>query len=202
MALKHVKEAKREDIITIKVNDKVEKNSDVLVTLDSKVNDEIDELIDGNLRKVGITKDDIKRFCDDVGSFVEEQSYFTMHSLRKMGFNSKLDELGFEDYFYSNILAMDTRFAWQYVFGNIVLFSKTNQNDDTISKKSFLLYALSKHDSVDVDDFIADFLEEYGMEIPSRYEINRAIAGTEFYYDSIMDKVYRNKDIYYSELDD
>lgn len=154
------------------------------------------------LSKLGITKDDITQFCDVVENFVNEQSYFTMHSLREMGFKSKLDELGFDDYFYANILAMDPRFAWQYVFGNIVLFSKTNQNDDTISKKSFLLYALSKHDSVDVDDFIADFLEEYGMEIPSRYEINRAIAGTEFYYDSIMDKVYRNKDIYYSEFDD
>lgn len=154
------------------------------------------------LSKLGITKDDIKRFCDDVGSFVEEQSYFTMHSLRKMGFNSKLDELGFEDYFYSNILAMDTRFAWQYVFGNIVLFSKINQDDAIISKKSFLLYALSKYDSVDVEDFISDFSIEYGIEITSRYEINRAIVGTDFYYDSIMDKVYRNKEIYYSEFDD
>ena len=65
-----------------------------------------------------------------------------------------------------------------------------------------MLYTLSKYDSIEIDDFIADFLEEYGVEIPSRYEINRAIAGTEFYYDSIMDKVYRNKDIYYSEFDD
>lgn len=154
------------------------------------------------LSKLGITKDDITQFCDVVENFVNEQSYFTMHSLREMGFKSKLDELGFDDYFYANILAMDPRFAWQYVFGNIVLFSKTNQKDDNISKKSFLLYTLSKYDSIEIDDFIADFLEEYGMEIPSRYEINRAIAGTEFYYDSIMDKVYRNKDIYYSEFDD
>ena len=154
------------------------------------------------LSKLGITKDDITQFCDVVENFVNEQSYFTMHSLREMGFKSKLDELGFDDYFYANILAMDPRFAWQYVFGNIVLFSKTNQKDDNISKKSFLLYTLSKYDSIEIDDFIADFLEEYGMEIPSRYEINRAIAGTEFYYDSIMDKVYRNKDIYYSDFDD
>ncbi len=154
------------------------------------------------LSKLGITKDDITQFCDVADGFVEERSYFTMHSLREMGFKSKLDELGFDDYFYANILAVDPRFAWQYVFGNIVLFSKTNQKDDNISKKSFLLYTLSKYDSIEIDDFIADFLEEYGMEIPSRYEINRAIAGTEFYYDSIMDKVYRNKDIYYSEFDD
>ena len=52
---KLVKEAYKGDIITIKVNDLVEKNSDVLVTLDSSVCDEIDELIDNNSRKVGIT---------------------------------------------------------------------------------------------------------------------------------------------------
>jgi len=49
-----VKEAHSGDIITIKVNDKVEINSSVLVTLDSKVNEEIDEIISSNLRKVGI----------------------------------------------------------------------------------------------------------------------------------------------------
>ena len=52
---KLVKEAYSGDVITIKVNDIVEKNSDVLVTLDSKVNSEIDELIDSNERKVGIS---------------------------------------------------------------------------------------------------------------------------------------------------
>ena len=61
---KLVKEAYSGDIITIKVNDLVEKNSDVLVTLDSKVNDEIDELIDNNTRKVGITA----KFVGKVGN--------------------------------------------------------------------------------------------------------------------------------------
>lgn len=52
---KLVKEAHKGDTITIKVNDEVLVNSPVLVTLDSKVNEEVDELIESNLRKVGIS---------------------------------------------------------------------------------------------------------------------------------------------------
>lgn len=154
------------------------------------------------LSKFGITKEDIKKFCDDVVEFAEEGTCFTMHSLREAGFVSKLDDLGFDDYFYAGILAMDPRFMWQHVFGVIVLSLKTGRNEEIISKKSFLIYALSKYDSVDLDDFISDCLEEYGINISDRYEITRAIAGTDMYYDSIMAKVYRNKNCYYAEFDD
>lgn len=154
------------------------------------------------LSKLGITKEDIKKFCDDVVEFAEEGTCFTMHSLREAGFVSELDDLGFDDYFYAGILAMDPRFMWQHVFGVIVLSLKTGRNEEIISKKSFLIYALSKYDSVDLDDFISDCLEEYGINISDRYEITRAIAGTDMYYDSIMAKVYRNKNCYYAEFDD
>ena len=154
------------------------------------------------LSKLGITKEDIKKFCDNVVEFAEEGTCFTMHSLRKAGFVSELDDLGFDDYFYAGILAMDPRFMWQHVFGGIVLSLKTGRSEEIISKKSFLIYALSKYDSVDLDDFIIDCLEEYGINISDRYEITRAIAGTDMYYDSIMAKVYRNKNCYYAEFDD
>lgn len=49
---KLVKTAKKGDIITIKVNDKVEKDDKVLLTLDSKLNEEINNIISSNQRKV------------------------------------------------------------------------------------------------------------------------------------------------------
>ena len=49
---KLVKNAKKGDIITIKVNDKVEKDDKVLLTLDSKLNEEINNIISSNQRKV------------------------------------------------------------------------------------------------------------------------------------------------------
>lgn len=49
---KLAKTAKKGDIITIKVNDKVEKDDKVLLTLDSKLNEEINNIISSNQRKV------------------------------------------------------------------------------------------------------------------------------------------------------
>ena len=45
-------------------------------------------------------------------------------------------------------------------------------------------------------------MEEYGVRIPERYEVMEAISNTDFYYDRIMDKLYKNKSIYYEEFDD
>ena len=49
---KLVKTAKKGDIITIKVNDKVEKDDKVLLTLDSKLNEEFNNIISSNHSKV------------------------------------------------------------------------------------------------------------------------------------------------------
>ena len=51
---KLVKKAHKGDLISIKVKDKVDINDDVVITLDSKLNKEIDNLIDSNKRKVNI----------------------------------------------------------------------------------------------------------------------------------------------------
>ena len=51
---KLVKEAHKGEVISIKVKDKVSVGSDVVITLDSLLNKEIDSLIDSKLRKVSI----------------------------------------------------------------------------------------------------------------------------------------------------
>ena len=122
--------------------------------------------------------------------------------MRSRGFSSEIDELGFDDYFYAGIIAMDNRFKWQKIFGEIVLAKKSTENNNLISKKSFILECLSRYDSVELDEFIEDCFSEYGVKISSRYEVTSAVAGTDFYYDAIMDKIYSNKNYYYSEFDD
>lgn len=156
------------------------------------------------LSKLGVTKEDIKDFCDKAYGFLEDNTYFTMYSLRKAGFTSELDNLGFDDWFYAGILAMDPRFIWQQVYNVLVLKRKINISN-IFSKKDFLLDALSKYDSVDLDDFIADCSDKYGISIVDYHErqkITNAVQGTDFYYDSIMGKFYRNKDYYYAGFDD
>ena len=157
------------------------------------------------LNKLGIGKEDIQLFCDKVADFIDNRSYFTVHSLKKSGFEAELFDLGFDDYFYASTLAMDSRFVWQHVCGIIVLTKKSESTANMISKKDFFLHALSHYDSIEIDDFISDCYESYGIVIDSRdgrYDITSAIEGSDFYYDSIMGKFYRNKDYYYAEFDD
>ena len=130
----------------------------------------------------------------------EDGEYFTVHSLRQKGVESKLDDLGFDDLFYAWILAMHPDFAYQRVFGSIVLL-KTNESTFT-STRDFLRWLLSDYDSVDADDFISDCQENYGIAIPNRSEITEAISGTDMYYDPIMGRIYSDKSIYYDELSD
>ena len=152
------------------------------------------------LSRFGITKDDIYSYCDAVAAATEDGEYFTVYSLRQKGVESKLDDLGFDDLFYAWILAMHPDFAYQRVFGSIILL-KTNESTFT-STRDFLRWLLSDYDSVDADDFISDCQENYGIAIPNRSEITEAISGTDMYYDPIMGRIYSDKSIYYDELSD
>lgn len=162
---------------------------------------ENDQLINiRRLEKLNISKDDIIEYCKSVIDYVDESEFFTIYSLHESGFNSKLDELGFDDSFYAGILSMYPAFSYQRIFGTVVL--KVDSNNELFSKKTFILSQLSKYDSVDTYEFIDDCDNEFGIRIPERNAVITAISGTDFYYDSIMDKFYRNKNYYYDDLDD
>lgn len=152
------------------------------------------------IEKLGITKDDIKKYCDEVYNQIDENQYFTIHSLKELEITTKLESLGFDEIFLAGILAMSTRFLYTQIFGNLVLYK--GEGVPGISKKSFILSLLSNYDDVDIDQFKDDCLDIFGIKIPDRYEITNAIADTNYYYDEIMDKVYRNKNVYYSEFED
>ena len=152
------------------------------------------------LCKAGITKETIESFCNEVNDFVTPNTYFTIKSLRNDGFSHDLDDLGFDDIFYAGILAVSPFFCYQRVYGNIVLYSG-NMNKQ-FSIKSFIQNMLEEYDSVDVDDFIDDMYEKYGIRIPEKYDVTSAVTGTQMYYDSIMNKIYSSKNQYYSDLDD
>ena len=152
------------------------------------------------LEKLGITKRDILEYCETVYDLVDDDEYFTVQYIKEFDISNRLDDLGFDEIFFANILAMSPLFQYTQAFGNIILYK--GEGVKGISKKSFILSILSKYDDIEIEQFKKDCFEFYGVQISERYEIVNAISGTEFYYDSIMDKVYRNKDIYYSEFDD
>ncbi len=154
------------------------------------------------LEKVGVTREEIGAFADSVSDAVDEDEYFTMHSLRQTGFTSSLDRLGLDDFFLSEILAEDPRFARQRVFGTTVL-CKT-ESGGTFAIRDFLFELLSEYDAVDIDDFTDLLRNSYGISHPDESKITSLIRESEegFHYDSIMRTVYRDKSRFLSEFDD
>ena len=152
------------------------------------------------LQRLQVTEETIRDYCEAVSAFAEPDSYFTVKSLRRDGFRHALDELGFDDYFYASLLWMDERFSGQRVFGSIVVYN--GKVFGQFSTADFLQAALREYDSVEPEDFMWDVEERFGVTIPNRYEVTAAVKDSELYYDSIMDKIYRDKALYYAELDD
>lgn len=149
------------------------------------------------LEKSGVTKEDIKSFCNEVYDFVEEGRYFSARSLVANGFQSRLYDLGFSDWFYANLLFSDERFSHTRVYNNLILY-KGNKD---ISVKSFQADLIKQHGSVDIYDFINELTDVYGCTSFERYDVVEKTKNTGVYYDKILDRLYASIDVYEDELE-
>lgn len=152
------------------------------------------------LYKFGVAEDDIFSFCNEVASFIEKDQYFTIYSLRNNGFSHKLDELGFDDIFYASILAASSEFTSQNVFGTKVLLNRKIRGQFSID--DFLLSLLREYDIVELDDFVQDCEDRFGITIKDKHRITSVTKNSELYFDPIMGKIYRNKELFYLDLDE
>ena len=148
------------------------------------------------LENSGITRDVIREFCDAVYDYADQGSYFTMKSLKASGFMSPLFDYGFEDWFYANLLITDDRFSYCKMFGNIILCKGKN----AVTFKSFLLQVINDYVCVDMFDLMNDINDKYGCKVTQKADVIEAVKGTAVYYDKLLDRLYTNKDRYYSEI--
>lgn len=149
------------------------------------------------LEQCGITREMIRRFCDAVYAFVQENSYFSIQSLRQDGFTSELYKFGFSDWFYANILISDDRFSYSTMFRNMILYKGCKN----ITIQSFEVNCIKAHGSIDTYDLMTELSERFGCHISDRFDILYKVRGTDVYYDEILDRLYMNADLYYRELD-
>lgn len=147
------------------------------------------------LERMGYDVTRLRKYSDRVWSNLADVEYFTIHSLRKNGFDDELDGLGFADLFYSSLLKADSRFSWQRVGNNVVLNSKGVQ----FSVHDFLVSRINAERSVDLDEFIHELESNYGIVL-DRYTILEKVKGSDVYYDHIMDKLYKDYLTYFEEI--
>lgn len=150
------------------------------------------------LERLNVTEAMIEDYCASVRAFAEPDSYFTICSLRQDGFSHELDMLGLGDYFYASLLSNDERFSYCRIFNELVLY---NGGRAPVSKDDFLLTQLREYDSVEPEDFMQDIRDRFGLTIPDRWEITGAVRDSELYYDSVMDKIYREKSLFYADIE-
>lgn len=114
-----------------------------------------------------------------------------------------MDSLGFGTQFYSSLLREDPRFANWWLGHNLVFyaentkFSKTGNN--YVSIKAFVADYLEKVRSIDIDELLSVFEDEYNIRLDRRTVIDEC-KSTSLYYDRVMEKLYIDYDTYFEEI--
>lgn len=148
------------------------------------------------LNAAGITVDDLTDYQKAVARNYERGEYFTITSLRQDGFINEIDELGFDEWFYSSLLLEDRKsFSYQRIGGTrIFLRGKTGAN-----MGDMLVWILEKYQRIDFYDLLELLESRYGIKLP-KDKLFAIIDGTDLYYDSIMEAVYIDYNTYFEEI--
>ena len=122
------------------------------------------------LNSLGVTEEDLKSYCDAVHAFVPADSFFTIFSLRRDGFQHPLDKLGFDDWFYASILQADyTRFRCRRV-GNTKYLFHGQKNAISLD---FLKSVVPSPFQVSRKIWRRAILEKYGIAITPSFLFHR-----------------------------
>ena len=150
------------------------------------------------LMEFGITKKILSDYCNDVLDFVGDGKYFTLFSLKEEGFLHELDNLGFEDWFYTSILIEHRpNLSHRRAGGNKIMI----KGDFNLQVVEFLEYIVYKQKSLSVDVYdLSDILKnEYNINI-ERSKLIEITRSSSMHYDAISGKIFADYDTYYKEV--
>lgn len=158
------------------------------------------------LKKMGITKEMLRDFCDSAIDLVADGQFFTIHMLRKEGFTHPLDDLGMEDYFYNALLWTSPAVSAFNCFRGLVL-CKVKQGH-SLSRVDFIVSMLRGKIHISTEELERSIQREYGVQIikeKDHYKLVQFIAEASeklgMYFDRTMDKAYRDKSYYFEDLE-
>lgn len=149
------------------------------------------------LEQTGIDRDALRNYCEEVCSFVENHAFFSIQSLRNNGFISKLNNQGFEDWFYANVLAYDDRFSYGNIYSTIIMYKGKTE----VTIRSFLESIIRNHGSIDYYDLIDILTNTYGCKAKDCTTIRYHLTESDVYYDENRRRFYANAEVFEKELD-
>lgn len=136
------------------------------------------------LTEYGITKQDIKKLCDDALSIANGE-YFTVKSLKNNGLVTKIDSIGFDNYIIAALLKEDSRISWQRISGEIVL----REVQDKFSTQEFLTDVIENLAPISCEDVLKHLVDVFGVDDIERYEVANAAKRTKYKYDIITNMI-------------
>jgi len=150
------------------------------------------------LQSSGVDAGTLADYCAAVCAFTRPGDYFTVTSLRREGFTHPLDDLGFDEWFYSSLLAEDPERFTHRRMGGTRLFCRGRK---TIQLADFLRWLVEAEPSGRIDIYeLQETLErQYEIFIPP-YKLMAVAQSSELYYDAIMKAVYIDYDTYLEEI--
>ena len=150
------------------------------------------------LKKLGITKKDLKQYCLKVLEFIGKDKYFTTFSLKKNGFYHELDELGFDDYFHTSILIeYKNRISYRRIGKNKLMYS----DGGGACFEDFLERIVYKQEKLYIEVYdLNDLLREEYNIVLDVHDVISSVRSTSMYYDPISKIVFADYEIYYEVI--
>ena len=139
------------------------------------------------LNERGITKNDLRGYCDKVAMFVMPFTHFTIKKLRNQGFTHPLHGENYKDWFYASLLTVDKkRFSYQRMGGSKIF----RMGAERTTMESLISAIVQKNDGISFQGLLGILDAEYGLSI-DKYKIGAILDSSPLYYDRLEDRIYR-----------
>ena len=142
-----------------------------------------------------INKEIITEYVEEAINYSGKNEFFTVTELINDGFDSPLHKIGLEEWFGIGLIKNSRKVRFVKTGGNVI-FSKRKSKIVTLD---FIEYILQRLKKINIYDFENYLKAKYGLDIPKE-KIIQYVKNSDIYYDSIMEKIYINKNYYYDEI--
>ena len=163
---------------------KIEKNYDIVSISDKEF------ITITKLKKLGINKEMLNIFCNDIYDSFRNINYFTIYNIKNVIDTSWIEDNGFDDIFYECLVETINNIKYLKI-NNQKIYSLIDESiniDDIINE--FMI-----EDSIYIDELIELIKEKYGINI----SYDKLIYSDKF-YSKELNKLYLNKECYYKEV--
>ena len=148
------------------------------------------------LKELGISKNNIQEFINEIEKVISDNEYFNLYTLDKDNFLTNLKKYNFPDCFYETIISAIPNVKTFTVKNNVV-FIKT---DEQATREKFINSFVTKN-KIFISEIKKAILDEYNIDL-YEYYIKEFIDKKKFYFDNSIDCVYKSRDDYEEDLND